>query len=71
MELSAGTLGALERGAIKSPTLATLLRLMPVLGVPSIELLLGPGLFPSAHLSELPGLAAPALPRDSASDELA
>ena len=50
---SAGTLGDLERGITKSPPLGTLLFLMRFFEFPSIELLLGPGPFPSGHLAAL------------------
>jgi transcriptional regulator with XRE-family HTH domain len=50
---SAGTLGDLERGVTKSPPLGTLLFLMRFFKLPSIELLLGPGPFPSGHLAAL------------------
>src|SRR5437660_1429729 len=41
MEVSAGTLGGLERGKMMNPPLGTVLRLMAALDVPSIELLFG------------------------------
>lgn len=50
---SSGSLGALERGETKSPPLGTLLFLMRFYEVPTIELFLGIGPFPSSELAKL------------------
>lgn len=50
--ISSGTLGALERGEIKNPPLGTMLRLVAVMRVGTIELLLGSGELPSAKLGK-------------------
>ena len=62
MNMSEGSLGQLERGETQSPPLATVLRLMAVMNVESIELLLGPPQFPSTVLAQL---AAPPAVRET------
>lgn len=49
--MSPGTLGDLERGRVRNPPLATVLRLMAALEVDSIELLFGEPEFASARIA--------------------
>jgi len=50
--ISSGTLGALERGEIKNPPLGTLLKLVAVMKVGTIELFLGSEDLPSAKVGQ-------------------